>query len=259
MYWVIFFLAAMKTNLICGKEATFLAVPRQFEPPDGQAVVYYDTIPVNQDGKMDESLRIRTIHDPLEPINRVTFFFNDKIYRYGISPAGRVYEVLIPRAARERIHNVLDNLAFPKHFLSALFQGKFDKSFKEVNRFVINSTVGIGGMFDVAKTMGIETDAEDFGQTLAFHGMGHGFYLVIPILGPSSGRDVFGLLVDTATDGKTYIQFAGEDFLAARVLMNVDSAITTVGKYDELTDQQYDPYVIIRDLYYAYREAEALK
>ncbi len=253
------FLCFLAVNVFAGEGESLLIVPEDLEPDNESVTVFYDQIPVESSEDGQKIPEIKTIPDPFEPVNRVTFFFNDKIYRYGISPVGHVYEVLIPRVIRDRFHNIFQNLAFPKYFLSALFQGKIDKSFKEVGRFVINSTAGIGGMFDVAGNMGIKTDPEDFGQTLATYGIDHGFYFVLPILGPSSGRDTFGLLFDSATDGKTYIQFAGSEYNQAAIFIRFNSTVMTVREYERVTDQQFDPYRIVRDLYYAYREAEVLK
>lgn len=203
--------------------------------------------------------RIQLIDDPLEPFNRSVFFVNEQVYRFIISPAGRVYEFVLPRFVRDRFHNFFSNLAFPKYFLSALFQGKFEKSWREAQRFVINSTAGLGGLFDAAAYTGIKTDPEDFGQTLGFHGVDHGFYLVLPLLGPSSARDGFGLILDAATDGKTYLQFISDDLVIPDTVLQFNETVMMVRDYERMTDQQYDPYAITRDLYYAYREAKVLK
>lgn len=203
--------------------------------------------------------RIHLLADPLEPFNRSVFFFNEQIYRFVISPVGRVYEIVLPRFVRDRFHNFFSNLAFPKYFFSALLQGKFDKSWQEAQRFVINSTAGLGGLFDVAAYTGIKTDPEDFGQTLGFHGVNHGYYLVLPLLGPSSVRDGFGLILDAVTDGKTYLQFISDDLIIPDTVLQFNETVMTVRDYERMTDQQYDPYAIMRDLYYAYREAKVLK
>ena len=203
--------------------------------------------------------RLDLIDDPLEPVNRSLFFFNAQVYRFVISPVGRVYEIVFPRFVRNRFHDFFTNLAFPKYFLSALFQGKFGKSWQEAQRFVINSTAGIGGLFDVAAYTGIRTDPEDFGQTLGYHGVDHGFYLVLPLLGPSSARDGFGLILDAATDLKTYLQFISDDLILPDTVLQFNETLTSVREYERMTGQQYDPYAITRDLYYAYREAKVLK
>ena len=203
--------------------------------------------------------RLDLIDDPLEPMNRSLFFFNAQVYRFIISPVGRVYEIVFPRFVRNCFHNFFSNLAFPKYFLSALCQGKFGKSWQEAQRFVINSTAGIGGLFDVAAYTGFQTDPEDFGQTLGYHGVNHGFYLVLPLLGPSSARDGFGLILDAATDLKTYLQFISDDLILPDAVMQFNETLTSVREYERMTGQQYDPYAIMRDLYFAYREAKVLK
>jgi phospholipid-binding lipoprotein MlaA len=234
--------------------------------PKQYVVMYYDHLPISEEStefeiklkpnEIEEVQGIRTINDPLEPINRVTFFLNDKIYRYAISPVGHVYEAIIPSFVRDRFSNFLNNIAFPRYFLGALFQGKFDKSFVEVQRFLVNSTFGIGGLFDVADHMGIQTDPEDFGQVFAHWGMGHGFYFILPILGPSSGRDSFGLIFDTLSDGRTYFTFAGDELRPVSLVVNYNQTLMRVRDYQKLADERFDPYVIIRDLYYAYREVK---
>ncbi|MBN2329360.1 MAG: VacJ family lipoprotein [Candidatus Omnitrophica bacterium] len=254
----------------CSNQRTDLSPPEHLIPPPDHVTVYYDNItpgdnPADQQtGDQSDSIesvpQIRTINDPYEPINRATFYFNDKIYRYGISPAGKVYEFLVPRVIRDRFHNFLDNLAFPRYFLSAIFQGKFGKSVQELNRFVINSTVGVGGLFDPATNLGFDPDHEDFGQALATYGLDHGFYLVLPLLGPTSGRDSVGLIFDVATDGKTYIQFINEDAIrGAQAFIQFNDQVMSVREYERMVDQEFDPYLIVRDLYYAYREVQVLK
>jgi phospholipid-binding lipoprotein MlaA len=137
------------------------------------------------------------LNDPFEPLNRKTFEFNRGVEFWILRPVGVTYRDLVPAKLREWIHNALDNLNQPIVFLNDLLQGDFTAAGKTFGRFVVNSTAGVAGAYDWVPEWGRR---EDFGQTLAVWGLGDGFYLVLPILGPSSLRDGVGLAVDSVAD-----------------------------------------------------------
>ncbi|MCZ6763653.1 MAG: VacJ family lipoprotein, partial [Alphaproteobacteria bacterium] len=121
------------------------------------------------------------IADPLENFNRTMFAFNDKVDTVAIKPVARVYRFVLPEPVRKAIRSFLRNVNTPVILANDLMQGQFGRAEQTTARFLINTTVGIGGLFDIAEKVGIEYHSEDFGQTLAVWGLGDGFYLVLPL------------------------------------------------------------------------------
>lgn len=136
------------------------------------------------------------ISDPLEGLNRKIFWFNDQLDYHILEPIAESYHDNLPNGFRNSVFNFFDNLKYPVYLVSDLVQFKFGQAGRHTARFAINTTVGVVGFFDPAKDWGIESQVEDFGAALGYHGVGDGFYLVIPFFGPSSARDVFSLAVD---------------------------------------------------------------
>lgn len=145
----------------------------------------------------DDALRM---YDPFESTNRAIFAFNDVMDDAFIHPIALGYRQAVPEPARNGLRNFLRNLKSPVRFLNQLLQGDLDGAGDEFVRTAINTTVGVGGLFDVAGYEGLKYEEEDFGQTLAVWGVGHGPYLVLPLLGPSSLRDYSGYIVDAYAD-----------------------------------------------------------
>lgn len=143
-------------------------------------------------------------YDPLEPLNRRIYYFNYQFDKYVFIPAVKTYQYITPDILETGVNNFFDNARNITTTGNALLQGKIRKSMKSIARLTINLTLGLGGLFDVASTMGIPTPYEDFGLTLAHYGIGNGPYLVLPLLGPSNLRDGFGKLVDTFAKGTVY-------------------------------------------------------
>ena len=197
---------------------------------------------------------LKTIADPFEPINRAFFHFNDKLYFWLLKPVARGYGFILPQSARIGLRNLFDNLGFPIRFVNCLLQGKFEGAGREANRFLVNTTVGLLGLIDVAEEkMGIKEQDEDFGQTLGFWGLGPGFYLNWPFLGPSSLTDTVGIAGDIPLDPVSY---TGETFIAlpVRSLDLVNRTSLTIGEYEDLKRAALDPYVATRDAYYQFRQ-----
>ena len=138
------------------------------------------------------------IYDPFESFNRSVYKFNAKFDEYIFLPVVEGYEFITPDYVEDRISNFFSNLADIRNLLNSLLQLKIKTSFNTLSRFVINSTIGIGGLWDHATSLGLRQQTEDFGQTLGRYGVGNGPYLVLPIFGPSNARDGTGLLVDFA-------------------------------------------------------------
>jgi phospholipid-binding lipoprotein MlaA len=141
-----------------------------------------------------------TGEDPLESYNRVMFTINDFFMTYLLEPFATVYRDYVPEIARDGVRNALRNLDSPNNLGNDLLQGQFVRAAETLERAVINSTIGVGGLMDVAAHLGIPSHTADFGQTLAVWGVGEGPYVVLPLFGPSNPRDAFGLAVDSVAD-----------------------------------------------------------
>jgi phospholipid-binding lipoprotein MlaA len=138
--------------------------------------------------------------DPLEPLNRVVFRFNDAVDGAVISPVAKGYRRIVPGILRTGISNFFSNLEDVWISVNDVLQGKFQQGAEDLTRVIFNSTFGIAGVFDFASDVGLQKHNEDFGQTLGWWGVGSGAYLVLPFLGPSTVRDGFGLVLDTQAD-----------------------------------------------------------
>ncbi len=134
--------------------------------------------------------------DPLEPLNRAVFAFNQTVDGLLLEPAAELYGLILPEFVQRRVRGVLTNLAEPGVFVNDLLQGQRKRAGVALARFMINSTLGVAGLFDVAALLGHEAHDEDFGQTLGVWGVSAGPYLVVPLLGPSTPRDLLGRAVD---------------------------------------------------------------
>ncbi|MBI5040148.1 MAG: VacJ family lipoprotein [Gammaproteobacteria bacterium] len=140
------------------------------------------------------------VSDPLEPVNRVVDSFNDKVDRAIFKPAAQGYEKVVPATARSSVTNFFGNLGEPLVIVNQLLQGKGKEGVSDTGRFLVNSTIGLFGLFDPASQMGLTKHNEDFGQTFGHWGIGEGWYVVLPLLGPSTVRDTAGKLGDYQFD-----------------------------------------------------------
>lgn len=185
-----------------------------------------------------------TISDPLEGLNRATFAFNDKLYRGLLKPIARGLRVL-PEPVRISGSNFFDNLGAPVSSISALLQGDVRNCATELGRFILNTTAGLAGFFDVATEVGLLQDEEDIGQTLGRYGIGPGFYLVMPFYGSSSLRDAIGAAGTSALNPVYENLETGEvvaiAFTSAELALSVDR-----DTYESLYDQALDPYAFFR-------------
>lgn len=198
------------------------------------------------------------VNDPFEPMNRKIFAFNKAVDDAYINPVVLGYREALPQPVRTGVSNVFRNLRSPIDFINQTLQGDFEGAGTVVARTVINTTVGIAGLMDVAEDQGLPYEQEDFGQTLASWGVGHGPYVVVPVLGPSSTRDYIGYFADAFmnpvrmylfnTDREdVYYALAGAQYLELRESL-----------YDVLADLEnasIDYYASVRSTYYQRREA----
>jgi len=204
-----------------------------------------------EEGEQAES-SAETVPDPLEPVNRAFFEFNDRFYFWVMKPVATGYKTVVPEEVRVCIRNFFTNLAFPVRFVNNLLQGKFFGAFEETCGFLVNSTVGLGGLADIATAVDLKRHDEDLGQTLAVYGAGPAFYINWPFFGPSTLRDTIGVAGDIFIDPLTYL---GEYWYApgARGLNVVNETSLRIGDYESLKKAALDPYVALRDAYYQNR------
>jgi len=196
------------------------------------------------------------IPDPFEPLNRVFFEFNDKLYFYALKPIATGYKAVLPEPARVGVNDFFHNLAFPIHFANCLLQAKAEGAAMEFARFIINTFMGLGGFVDVATQEGFKKHDEDLGQTFGTWGAGPGFYICWPFLGPNSLRDTIGLVGDGFIDPMNYILDDAIENLSVRAYYVVNRTSLMLGDYESLKEAALDPYVSLKDAYYQNRKAK---
>lgn len=190
--------------------------------------------------------------DPYERFNRAMYIFNDSLDRAILKPVATGYHDYIPGPIQSGIGNFFTNLGTPIDILNNLLQGKLLNALSDTGRLVINTTIGIGGLFDPAGAIGLVEHDEDFGQTLAVWGVPSGPYLVLPFVGPSGFRDGAGSLVDTRADPLYYYDENPEQYyLYALYYIDLRADLLQA---DDLLQDAFDPYAFIRDAYLQRRE-----
>ncbi len=194
--------------------------------------------------------------DPLEPVNRAMWTFNSKADQYVLKPAAKSYVAVTPGWAREGITNFFSNLVYPTTIVNDFFQAKFSQGASDTGRFVVNSLWGIGGLIDVGNRVGLPKHDEDFGQTLGYWGVGEGWYLMVPFIGPSDNRDIVGKGVDIFTAPAHYIpgRYDLPHYLVDYVLNSVNIRANALPS-DSLLESQFDTYLFIRTAYLQHRQA----
>ena len=201
--------------------------------------------------------------DPYEGFNRKMFAFNNGLDKYALDPAATAYKTVTPEFARDRVGDFLSNLTGPVVFANDVLQGEAKRAGTTFARFGINSTIGILGLFDPATEIGLERHREDFGQTLAVWGVESGPYIVMPVLGPTTPRDLVGFGVDRAMDPLTWVQLDNDSDsdLAIRAGLGVVGALNSrVRLEDQINtlNAQPEPYIALRRIYSSSRQAEIL-
>ncbi len=201
------------------------------------------------------------VNDPAEPTNRAVFAVNQGLDSALLKPVATVYRDWVPKFFQDRMNDVLNNLRAPVIFVNDLLQGELDRAIATLARFVVNSTLGLAGLNDLATDIGMEGHDEDFGQTLAVWGVPEGPYVMLPIFGPSNPRDTVGLVVDFLIDpfnvwaGNTDREFAVLSRAGAR---GVDQRAIYMEALDEIERTSLDYYAAIRSLY-RQRRAEEIR
>lgn len=207
------------------------------------------------------------VADPLEKLNRGTFWVNDQLYTFVFRPISKGYELILPRPVRKGIDNAFENVKYPVRLVNCTLQGKFKRAGQETGKFVVNSVGGVAGIFRPAERISSLANVpdEDTAQTFATWGVPNGPYLVLPFLGPSSARDVVGLAGDYALNPVNwpYLYWFGKrskhDWTVVPPSANtLRSLPTQLDKYDTITKDAVDPYLAARSAYTQNR-AEAAK
>ncbi len=204
------------------------------------------------------------LSDPMEPMNRGVFWFNDQVDIHVLEPVARGYDSVMPKKAQQSIGNFFENLRFPIRLVSDLIQFKFSQAAVHTGRFLINTTVGHLGLFDPAKDLGLEAHYEDLGTALAYHGVPYGPYFVIPFLGPSSVRDALARIVDLVfLDPTFYLRYTDMDtetvwaIDTATVAVNVvNSRAGMLEAIQSAKDASVDYYLFTRSAWYQIRQNE---
>ncbi len=201
--------------------------------------------------------QISEIQDPLESLNRLMFGLNNAVYFWVVKPTSETIEKVLPLDIRLGIRNFFDNITTPVRFVNCHLQGKTAAADIELNRFLINSTVGILGFGDPAKDQhGLESPhAEDLGQSLATFGFENGAYLVLPFLGPSTTRDALGKIGDLFLNPTNYLD-PTEAAIAVSATRYANESSFHNGEYETFIEAAVDPYIAMRQAYIQYRNKE---
>jgi phospholipid-binding lipoprotein MlaA len=198
-------------------------------------------------------------NDPLEPLNRKTLDFNMFLDRILLKPVTKVYIAVIPEQGRDALRRALDNMKEPVVVINNVLQGELERAGIAAERFLVNSTIGVAGLLDVAKQWQLEKQTGDFGQTLFVWGLADGPYLMLPVLGPSSPRDAAGMAMDAYIDPFSYVASAeGMDRMQITrfVLGGIDERARAMDVLDDLEKNSLDFYAQLRSLTQQRRAAE---
>ena len=190
--------------------------------------------------------------DPWESFNRASFKFNDSLDKAVAKPVAKAYKKVTPRIVRTGVSNFLSNLGSITTIVNDVLQGKGRQAGRDSARFLLNTTLGLGGLFDPATAAGLENNDEDFGQTLGKWGVKSGPYLMLPILGPSTVRDTFGRIPDQFTNPVNYVDDATTQY-AVRVVDFLDLRAGLLD-LDAQLERSYDRYAFVRNAWLQRRE-----
>ena len=188
--------------------------------------------------------------DPLEPMNRTVFTFNENLDQYVVKPAAEAYKFVLPDTVRRGMTNFFSNIGDIFVAANNLLQAKPKEAASDIGRFLVNSTIGILGFFDVATDLGLDKHSEDFGQTLGVWGLSDGPYVVLPLFGPSTIRDTVGLAVDLKTDFVLNSnQLNSDERIGVTAVRVLDKRANLLDAGQLLEDAAFDKYSFLRDSY----------
>ena len=201
-----------------------------------------------------------TFSDPLESSNRLVFQFNDKLYFWVMKPLAKGYNAVVPLEGRVPIRNAFQNIRMPIRAVSAFLQGKMRVAGIELARFGINSTMGLAGLYDVAKSeFNIKGQEQDLGLTLGYYGIAEGPYLILPFLGPSCLRDAIGMTGGLFLNPLNYIGPPIELVVGVQAYEYINNASLVAGEYESLKESAIEPYIALRNAYLQYRRNQIKK
>ena len=233
--------------------------------PPGDAVGSADQVPFDPfdnpsgDSYGDKDLMLQAVADPIEGFNRSMFVFNDKLYFWVLKPVASGYRVVVPTPVRVSVKDFFFNLIGPVRFFNCLFQGKWRSAEGEFCRFMVNSTAGFLGLFNVVRDKPqFNLPEEDFGQTLGYYSVGNGIYIIWPLFGPSTLRDTVGSIGDWALNPVSFMQLVNVDAgeltsgttnVIAYGVRIVNDTSFRIGDYESLKNAALDPYEAFRNAY----------
>lgn len=191
-------------------------------------------------------------YDPIEPANRAFFSFNEGLDQHLIKPIAEGYVKVTPEPVRTAVTNFFNNLAYLNVILNSFLQGKLDQGFSDMGRFLVNSTLGIGGLYDMATDVGLNRHQEDFGQTLATWGVGRGAYLYLPVKGPNTARNLPDMATSLALNPITYLTGAVLFPITALNVINIRANLLDATAIRD--EAAVDPYSFTREAYLQQRE-----
>lgn len=207
----------------------------------------------------DEPYESDSISDPLYYFNYLMYSVNDFLYFQAIKPIAKGYKAIIPIQARKGLRNFFHNIIFPVRFANNILQGEIKDAGTEIGVFVINSTIGVLGFAQVAQNeFDLHTADEDLGQTLGSYSIGNGFYLVLPLLGPSTFRDLIGRVGDSFLNPVNYVEPWGYS-LGIKAVDTINTVSFHLGDYEAIKKASLDPYVAIRNGYIQNRKEKIKK
>jgi phospholipid-binding lipoprotein MlaA len=210
----------------------------------------------DEGGAEEKIVEEKGIADPLEKWNRAMYTVNDRLYFWVMKPVAKGYNWVVPEWGRIRVRNIFRNAETPIRFVNCLLQLKLHDAVKEVGRFIVNTTAGIGGMFDIlADNPNARMSDRDLGQTLGKYGIGNGFFIMWPFLGPSSLRDSVGLFGDGYLDPISYLP-TWPEVIAVDAYKQENDVSLRLGEYEDFKESSIDPYVAIRNAYYQHRKSK---
>ncbi len=250
--WLVMCVVMVMTTILIVTEGPFLPVSYAEDRA---------TIATDEDLFSDEFSDEETeeISDPLEGFNRAMFTFNDKVYFWALKPVATQYKRVVPELMRRGIRNFFVNLNYPMRLFASITQLKIKKAAMETFKFLTNSTLGLAGFIDYSGIFPeLDVPPEDSGQTLGYYGIGHGIYIVWPLLGPMSLRDSFGFSADYFLQPVSYV----EPFYLSFGIRSYDVMNSTslkLGEYETIKKSSLDPYIAIRDAYLQQRASQIKK
>ncbi len=230
--------------------------------------IYYQEETLISDDELfdefEEDIKIKDIYDPFSGYNRFMTGFNDKLYIYILTPVTKGYNIIVHYEIRKSISNFFNNLAYPTRVVNNLLQLKFKNASEETGRFVVNSTIGILGLFDPAKNyFNLEVHEEDFGQTLGFYGVGSGPHIVLPLFGPSNLRDTLSMIPNSYLNPIDYTDrrwFTLTDtwwsYLGVNSYELINNFSLDINRYNKLKEDSVDLYPYLKDVYEQYRDKQ---